>query len=298
MIGLLILFATALFALLALLTAMLAWEMRHPPRHTTAYAIARGLAADPGELNLAFETWTLDRPDGAKLAIWEIQSPKSKIPDSLTAVFIHGWGHSRVDSLARIRPFDELCERIVMYDLRGHGETPGNSRLGDGEADDLLALLERLGSGPFILIGHSMGAVIAIRAAIRQPRAIAGVIAYGPYCQFHRSLIGRLRVSGYPARPISDLAMAVHRLMGVRPASVDPRELKSLATLLLVFHGSNDAVSPIEHGRRMAAGAQNASFVEVPAARHTDSHSIDAARHDLEVRDFIERISKVSPQPV
>lgn len=312
MIGLLILLAFALALVIALLTAMLAWEMRHPPRHTAAYALARGLATDPAERNLSFESWTLDRPDAAQLPVWDLRivNRQSQIVNSLTAVFIHGWGHSRIDSLARIKPFDELCERIVMYDLRGHGETSGSAKLGDSEDDDLLALLERLGPGPFVLVGHSMGAVIAIRAAIKEvtqhsaPRTphsqahIAGIVAYGPYREFHRSLIGRLRTVGLPGRPLTDLAMFVHRFCGIEPASITPTDIETLQVPLLVIHGSEDAVAPLDHARSITQAALNATMIEIPGARHTDAHLVDEAKHDRAIREFIASIAAPSPQRV
>ena len=78
MIGLLVLLAIAFALLLLLLTAMLVHEMRHPPRHTAGYAVARGLAVDPGELGLEFEEWNLERPDGVTQPVWEIVNPKSQ----------------------------------------------------------------------------------------------------------------------------------------------------------------------------------------------------------------------------
>jgi pimeloyl-ACP methyl ester carboxylesterase len=279
-----------------MLTLMLAWEMRHPPRHTAAYAIARNIAADPGELNLPFDSWPLDRPDGAQLPVWEIQNPESKGQSSITAVFIHGWGHSRIDSLARIRPLDELCDRIVMYDLRGHGDSNGTARLGDSEDADLSALLDRLGRGPFILVGHSMGAVIALKAAMcarADPSecGIAGVIACAPYCEFHRSLIGRLRAAGFPTRPITDLALLVHRVFGVRPASLIETELHSLAVPVLVIHGTDDVVAPIDHGRRIAAAARDSALIEIPGARHADAHVEGEEQYNRAIRDFVARIA-------
>src|SRR5262245_51553247 len=178
MTGLLTLLGLAAALVLLLLTGMLVRHMRRPPRHTAGYALARGLAVDPGEHGLKFEDWVLERADGALLAVWEIRGQRSPpiAPNgstiagrrdrqgaALTAVLIHGWGHGRVDSLARVKPLLDLFDRIVIYDLRGHGDSIGSlSRLGQGEDADLLALLERLGDGHFVLIGHSMGAVIAI----------------------------------------------------------------------------------------------------------------------------------------
>src|SRR5436190_9827504 len=115
MTGLLMLLAIALVLLVALLTAMLVHEMGDPPRHTAGYAMARGLACDPGELGLPFDSWTLDRPDGAQLAVWEVAvNHEPPRPRQLTCIFLHGWGHSRIDALTRIKSFLPLCDRLVL----------------------------------------------------------------------------------------------------------------------------------------------------------------------------------------
>jgi pimeloyl-ACP methyl ester carboxylesterase len=304
MTGLLIFMATALAALLVLLGAMLAYEMVHPPRHTAGYAIARGLACDPGERGLTFTEWTLDRPDGAQLPVWEITTnSRPAHVDPVTAVFIHGWGHSRIDSLARIDVIRPLVDRIVLYELRGHGESAGClSHLGDREDNDLIALLDRITpstiNGPpkqkLILVGHSMGAVIGLHTAHRMMREqhplagrIAAIIAYGPYCEFHRSLRGRLKVSGYPARPITDLALLLHRLRGIRPSSLQPSELHELNTPLLIVHGDMDQVAPIEHADRIVKHLPNVRIDRIAGGAHADAHLIDPAAHSSSVREFI-----------
>lgn len=305
MLGLLVFMLIALVLLVTLLTAMLTWQMVHPPRRSAAWALARSLPSDPNDLGLAFEEWWLDRPPRSKvrLPVWDVACSDRHLAASdqvtpLTAVFIHGWGHGRVNSLQRIEPFLPLVDRIVMYDLRGHGDAVGGaSMLGQGEDVDLLALLERLGAGPFLLVGHSMGSVIALRAAVNAMGGsesgigrIAGVIAYGPYCDFHRSLRGRLSVNGLPARPLTDLALLAHRVRGLRPPAVDPRQLAGLKIPVLIVHGVNDLVSPLEHARAIAGAAPNAELIEVDDAAHTDAHWVDRAAHDHAVRAFIERV--------
>lgn len=299
MVGLLTLLFTAAAILLVLLTAMLAWEMRHPPRRSTAYALAKGLACDPGEClpPLKFEEWQFDRPKGVSLAVWDVSNPKSTIynPQSLTVVFIHGWGHSRINTLTRIDPFRVFCDRMVLYDLRGHGESRGcASQLGDGEDDDLLALLEQLGDERFVLVGHSMGAVIALNAVAKATRTnpalaahVAVIIAYGPYADFHTSLRGRLRVAGYPTFMLTRLAMLVQRLSGITPPAATPEVMAALCCPVLIVHGTEDEVSPIEHGRQLAAaGTPDAVLHEVPGAMHVDAHELDRAKHD----DLVARI--------
>ncbi len=302
MLGLLALLAFALGLLIMLLTALMAWKMTHPSRRTAAWALARSLPSDPNDLDLPFEEWWLERSGGARLPVWEVRTSIAPASESagLTAVFVHGWGHGRVNSLQRIATFLPLVDRIVLYDLRGHGDAVGGaSTLGDDEDNDLLALLEQLGTGPFVLVGHSMGAVIALNAALKaagQREKIAGVIAYGPYCDFHVSLRGRLRDHGQPTRPLTDLSLLVHRLRGVQPLGVDPARIKSLDLPLLIVHGVNDLVSPLEHARAIAQAAPQAELIEVDDAAHTDAHIVDADGHDRAVRAFVERVRASSLQ--
>lgn len=292
LLGLAILLLIALGAILLLLTTVLAHQARRPHRRTAAYAVARGLAVDPGERGLAFEDWMLDRPDGATIPVWEIEAGGNPRRPGLTAVFLHGWGQSRIDLLTRADGWRDHVERMVMIDLRGHGDAGGGpSRLGDRESDDLLALLDRLGHGPFLLVGVSMGAVIAIRAAAADPRpSIAGVIAYGPYVDFHASIRGRLRADGYPTRPFTDLAIAWWRLCGIRPLGVEDAAA-SLRCPLLVVHGSADDVCPRWHSQRIVELAPDARLLSIEGAGHADAHTHDATTHDESIAGFIDALT-------
>lgn len=300
MVGLLTLFAIALLLVVTLLTALLVREMTHPPRHTAGYALARGLPCDPGEMELAFESWTLDVGGSVALPVWEVsrnqESGVRSQGTGLTCVLIHGWGHSRIDMLLRVPLWLELCERVVLYDLRGHGEAIGTSRLGDDEGRDLLALIERLGEGRCLLVGHSMGAVIAIDAAAAQDAAvrnIAAVVAYGPYADFHSSLRGRLRGVGMPARPITDLALLWLRLRGIRPPGALPAALK-MNTPLLVIHGRDDEMVGIDEAMQIVVAGRNAELLEIAGGGHLDVHLVDAAQHDASVRAFVARIGSAA----
>jgi pimeloyl-ACP methyl ester carboxylesterase len=310
LLGLLILLLFAAGLLMVLLTGLLVREARRPPRHTAGYALARGLPCDPADLSLAHEEWWLDRPGGVRLPVWEIETARGTkgLRDEgtegknrgLTAVFIHGWGQSRIDMLARLEPFPGLCHRVVLYDLRGHGDGEGGlSDLGYHEEEDLVALLERLGDDPFVLVGHSMGAVIAIHAAVAGhavAKEIVGIVAYGPYCDFHRSLRGRLRVAGLPRRPITDLAMLWFRLCGIRHRPTD-RATAGLPCPLLVVHGSDDMVAPPAEAERIVAAAPDAKLHRVHGAGHMDAHLADEAGHEEVVRRFVQRITSAAGGP-
>ncbi len=119
--GLAMLLAIAIVVTVVALTIAVARAALNPPRHTAGYAIARGLPVDPGEAGLSFESWTLDRPDGAKIPVWEIKGRTHAHGNpALTAVFVHDWMASRIDDLATLDTWPDLVERIVLYDRRGH----------------------------------------------------------------------------------------------------------------------------------------------------------------------------------
>ncbi len=88
-------------------------------------------------------------------------NPKAK----KTLFFVHGWSGSMYHWIMQI-PFFAQRYRIVLVDLRGHGNTPlrgkADQLVTDLSPRDILSILEkeRIGSG-VTLVGHSMGGMIA-----------------------------------------------------------------------------------------------------------------------------------------
>jgi pimeloyl-ACP methyl ester carboxylesterase len=69
--------------------------------------------------------------------------------------------------------------RVVRYDARGYGESLPPSGAWS-HYSDLLALLEDLGFGRAHLIATSMGAGIAVEAALARPRSVASLLLVAP----------------------------------------------------------------------------------------------------------------------
>jgi pimeloyl-ACP methyl ester carboxylesterase len=64
--------------------------------------------------------------------------------------------------------------RVVLYDLRGHGRSeavPTGYDVATG-ATDLAALVDATSEGPVHLIGHSYGALVALRCALDHPHLV------------------------------------------------------------------------------------------------------------------------------
>lgn len=94
-----------------------------------------------------------------------------------TVVFESGMGVSRNMWGAVVGPVAERTS-VVVYDRSGLGRSPRDhaTRTLTRLTGDLLDLLEQLGDGPFVLVGHSWGGPIVRRAAEVRPRAIAGLV--------------------------------------------------------------------------------------------------------------------------
>ena len=93
-------------------------------------------------------------------------------------LFIHGtaaavWGQLP----ARVAGF----ARALVYDRRGFGASQGAplSKLSP-HAEDAAALIHAAGGGPAVLVGWSIGGVIALELAATQPALVAGLVLLEP----------------------------------------------------------------------------------------------------------------------
>jgi pimeloyl-ACP methyl ester carboxylesterase len=266
--------------------AVITLEALRPPRRAAAWAIANGLPVSPESLGLEASEWSVSRP-GASLPVWDIRIRES----GPTVVLVHGWGRSRVDSLARIGPFLGLAARLVLPDLRGHGDATGSTRLGDAvEAADIAAVLDALGDGgrKVVLAGHSMGATLAIRAAVADRSGrVAAVVAIAPYDTVRTPLRCRLIARECPAGPFVPATLATLATLGIgRPSTL--AAAGSLAKPLLVVAGDRDRVVPIDESRRIAEAGRG-EFVPIAGGEHSDLDRAEDAGRAIE--SFLARIA-------
>lgn len=133
-----------------------------------------------------FDTMDVDRgcvvasSDGVPLAVREV----GPLSAPMTVIFVHGyclrmecWHYQRRD-LSR-RWGDQV--RLVFYDQRGHGRSGDVSpdecdigRLGVDLADVIRAVVP---TGPFVLVGHSMGGMSVLAACRQFPEPLSERLA-------------------------------------------------------------------------------------------------------------------------
>ncbi len=82
-------------------------------------------------------------------------------------------------------------QAFVRFDYRGHGESSGDFT--DGTVglwrDDALLVLDQAGDGPMVVVGSSMGAWIALLAALARPDRVRGLVLVAPAVDFTEALI-------------------------------------------------------------------------------------------------------------
>jgi pimeloyl-ACP methyl ester carboxylesterase len=92
-------------------------------------------------------------------------------------ILVHGWS---CDSSYWSAQFDALKERytVLAVDLAGHGESGRNRRHWSMEAfgEDVVAVARQVFPRRVLLVGHSMGGVVALEAAARLGDRAIGVI--------------------------------------------------------------------------------------------------------------------------
>jgi pimeloyl-ACP methyl ester carboxylesterase len=138
--------------------------------------------------------WSFAAPWGAQSWISDLGGPvhwvefDGRVADASATsggpppiVFVHGLGGSHLD-WALVGPALAKGRRAVALDLRGLGMTPGSRY--DASVTVNAGLLDRFIRGvvgePVVLVGNSMGGMISIMQAYRNPDMVAGAVLVGP----------------------------------------------------------------------------------------------------------------------
>jgi pimeloyl-ACP methyl ester carboxylesterase len=196
-------------------------------------------------------------------------------------VLVHGIGMGR-------SVFDDLAHHlrdgeVILLDLPGYGEAPEPRRVLTIErtADLVAAYLRARAGRPAVVIGHSMGAQIALEVAVRHPRVAERIVLVGPTVdpaarsaprQLWRLLrdiaIESPRVIARGAREYvragPHLRAQFRAMLVHRPEDV----LARAGVPALVLRGEHDLVAPPQWCRRVADTLPDGRLREVPGHGH------------------------------
>lgn len=151
----------------------------------TICASAQALAALPGGARIPCEPWILG---GRAVAgyVW-------RAPHARAAILIQpGYGDYALRYVSgnhRLIPH-LLAQGISVYafDMRGNGYSPGRRGVVDVEQaiQDNLAARQALRQQPLpvFLLGHSLGGLVAVSSALRDPQDLAGLVLLAPAIKY------------------------------------------------------------------------------------------------------------------
>lgn len=163
-------------------------------------------------------------------------------PSAPPVVCVHGYTSSGQAFNALARHFQSRF-RIIAPDVRGHGETawsPTEAYQYYDQISDLAGFIDQLGLEQFILIGTSMGGIIAMAYAGAHPERLVRLIIndIGPDAEAGSQRI--TQTVGDRPEEFANLedAMAYRRLMSPMTASRSAEDQRELA--LGVLHQQSD----------------------------------------------------------
>jgi pimeloyl-ACP methyl ester carboxylesterase len=224
---------------------------------------------------------------------WSRVATPSPDPDAPIFVLVHGLGlsHLSFSKLARVLARHGT---VLAPDLPGFGAAPGPRRRLD--IDQLTeALLPRLdkfasshgGQAPLVVVGHSLGAEIAVEVARRRPHLVRALVLVGPVVDRVAASAfgqGRRLVLDMAAEPPLTGAMVTRDyvrgglfsfIAGVRSMlRYDTAgRLTDVTAPLLVLRGAHDPVAPARWTAELAGVVTDGRSADVSGGVHNVVHS-------------------------
>jgi alpha-beta hydrolase superfamily lysophospholipase len=234
---------------------------------------------------------------GGNLVFWEWNTSEARF----VALIAHGYAE-------HARRYDHVAERLVaegavVYapDHMGHGKSEGERALvAQGEALTAdLHLIAEIARGahpglPVVLIGHSMGGLVATRYAQTHTGELAALVLSGPVIGGNPEIQALLELEQIPEVPIDPDVLSRDPEVGAAYAAdplvySGPFQRTTLESLfagmdrvaegpgfgelpVLWIHGSDDALAPLEPTR---------AAIERMRGPRTEEKIYEGARHEI-----------------
>lgn len=187
--------------------------------------------------------------------------------------------------------FADAGYRVVMPDLRGHGDSTGDRfTWGVVEARDVSQLVDELDragllAGKLAVFGHSTGGSVAIATAVVD-RRVAAVIAVSPWATMREAVGGFVNWRLRPLRWLfNDAVLDRATELAGRLARFDPHRADAVTWIsqtrvpVLLLHGEKDQVVSVDHSRQLyAARPQNSRLVIFEGRDHWSHMELDFDR--------------------
>lgn len=196
-----------------------------------------------------------------------------------TLVVSHGNAGNISHRIDRLIRFKRAGFSVFLYDYRGYGRSDG-SPTEEGIYRDGLAAFDYASKLPdvdparMIIFGTSLGSAVAVEVATQ--RSATALVLETPFTSA-KDMAGAL----YPFLPAKYL---------VRSRFDSEQKIRSIRTPVLIIHGTEDSIVPIELGKQLFDAAnQPKEFYEIPGADHNNTFLIGGLEYESRLHAFAER---------
>lgn len=222
-----------------------------------------------------------------------------------TVLMLHGIGGGHLAFAPQVETFATAGYRAVAWDMPGYGHSaPIEPYTFKGLAQSCIALIDSLKCGEVVLLGHSMGGMVAQEVVARRPELVSKLILCGtspsfgkPDGEWQRAFIAERTAPLDAGRSMAELAealvpqmvgpgslpegvrLATH-CMGLVPSATYRRALECLVTFdrraslpliqvpTLLVAGQYDKNAPPAVMKQMADAIPGSTYLEMKGVGH------------------------------
>lgn len=247
-----------------------------------------------------FNTVRLQTKDGKNIDCWYSQ------PDSIargTVILFHGLSINKSFILSEAAAFRFQGYNVMMVDLRGHGNSDGNTTsIGFYETEEVKLAYDYIkvkGEENIFLWGMSLGAVVIIKAFADYDLKPSGVILEMPIESLQSFLEGRSKLLGFPGEPFGFLVSAwVGIEKGFNGLGFKiPKYAGKINCPVLLQAGTKDAYTSEQQTRKIFDNitVKNKRLVMYEDAGHQPFIGFDPFRWKEEVGNFLNQPELTHP---
>lgn len=247
----------------------------------------------PEKQGLHPETFFITTEDKVKLHAWFF-SARSK-PRKGTVVQFHGNGENLSSHYLSVVWLIDNGYDVFTFDYRGYGVSEGEPNPEGAYRDGMAALKTSLdlhakhGRGQFVIVGQSLGGLIALKTWVDFDRQSEGSLMVLESTFSSYKDIAQEKLAGHWMTWLFSPLGRV--LVSDRYASQD--SIAKLVTPLVVIHDEKDPVVPFHFGEEIFAGAasaKNRMFFKEAKGRHVGFFSTDAPENRKKLIDVLKAL--------